>query len=209
MTWCGLAQFYYVAFCSPQDCSLRDFILFLSVYSYWLAWLTVMRVNDCSEFWLCSGCGGWERTPPRCPQSSATFLSHLCPYLGPDRVWWSSLGPQSPPGGRLPSGFWVWRVWRASRLCLVLLYYNALIGKLHRSASWPCSFVPMTVCLCMCSLHTCRDRTNKLTGSASRILQNRSGFRFNLEVTNNKGISLQNFTPVEMKFSLVFKIRYF
>lgn len=41
MTWCGLAQFYYVSFCSQQDCSLRDFILFLSVYSYWLAWLTV------------------------------------------------------------------------------------------------------------------------------------------------------------------------
>lgn len=159
MTWCGLAQFYYVAFCSQQDCSLRDFILFLSVYSYWLAWLAVMRVNDCSEFWLCSGCGSWERMPPRCSQSSATFLSRLRPYLGPHRVWWSSLVPHSPPGGRLPSGCWVWRVWRASRLCLVLLYYNALIGKLCRSAYWPCSFVPVTVWLCMCSLHTCHAET--------------------------------------------------
>lgn len=168
-----------------------------------------MRVNDCSEFWLCNGCDGWERMPPWCSHSSATFLPRLRPYLGPYRVWRSSLVPQSPPGGRLPSGCWVWIVWRASRLCLVLLYYSALIGKLRTSAYWPCSFVPVTVQLCMCSLHAYRDRSNKLSGSASCILQNRSGFKFYLELTNNKGISLQNFTPVEVNFSLVFKIWYF
>lgn len=91
--------------------------------------------------------------------------------------------------------------------CLAVLHCTHT--KRRRSAYWPCSFVPVTVRLCVCSLHACRDRSNKLTDSASRTLQNRSGFKFYIELRNNKGISLQKFTPVKVNFSLIFKLWYF
>lgn len=167
-----------------------------------------MRVNDCSEFWLCNGCDGWERMPPWCSHSSATFLSRL-------RFIWAHtecgglhlylrahledypLGVQCGSCGE-PAGY-------ALSCCITMHSLGSSAGVLTDPVL---SFLWLSRCACVPCTHG-RDRSNKLTGSAASILQDRSRFKFSLELTNNKGISLQNFTPVEVNFSLVFRIWYF